>query len=241
MKTCAKVLILLVTIINASVLMAQCVPDNTVPKGAILPEHIKLGYVNIPYSEVIYYRAPDDTSAVTQFGTVPVRVDSMEITGVEGLPSGFNYVCHISNCRFKGGEAGCLTVTGTPANVGTYPLKVYIRTYATVITPFAEIPQIQNDTNERFALIVYANVGLNKLTENNLVNIYPNPVKDVLHINTQTETRKTALLYNSAGMLVEQTSLNKNANLKTAHLKGGIYYLKLTDNTETTTLKVVLQ
>lgn len=241
MKTCAKVLILLVTIVNASVLMAQCVPDNNVPKGAILPQQIKLGYVNAPYSEIIYYRAPDDTSAQTQFGTVPVRVDSMEITGVDGLPNGFNYVCHVSNCRFKGGEAGCLTVTGTPANIGTYPLKVYIRTYATIITPFAEIPQIQNDTNERFALIVYANVGLNKLYVNKLFSIYPNPVKDVLHINTLTETNKTARLYNSAGILVEQITLNKNATLKVAHLKCGIYYLKLVDNAETATLKVVLQ
>ncbi len=55
--------------------------------------------------------------------------------------------------------------------------------------------------------------------------IYPNPVKDILHIETE-ETNFSVELYNMQGSLILKTQ--NSQNISVSHLSEGIYWIKLT-------------
>ncbi len=237
MKTLAKITFLLFTTSASLQLSAQCTPNNDMPKGSISPESIKIGYKNLTYSEVIYFRAPLDTNSVLG----KVRVDSMEITGVKGLPSDFAYTCFTSNCRFKGGESSCLTLTGTPTQTGVYPLVVYIRTYPT-LKGFIDIPlPAQNDSNSRYILYVYGTVGYLENTLENSISVFPNPAKDLLNIATSSTPKITAQLFDIEGKLQIEQVIESSATMNLKSLSKGIYVLKLNNNTQHITRKIVVE
>lgn len=237
MKTLAKITFFLFTTSASLQLSAQCTPDINMPKGSIFPESIKIGYKDLAYSDVIYFRAPLDTNSILG----KVRVDSMEITGVKGLPSEFTYTCFTSNCRFKGGESSCLTLTGTPTKTGVYPLVVYVRTYAS-IKGFIAIPlPAQNDSNSRYTLYVYGNVGYLENSLENSISVFPNPTNDLLNIATSSTQKITAQLFDINGKLHIEQVFDANATMSLKALSKGIYVLKLNNNTQHFTRKIVVE
>jgi hypothetical protein len=241
MKTLAKITFFVISTLSTSQLIAQCTPDNNMPKGSISPESIKIGYKDVVYSEVIYFRAPSDTSTMVGNTRVPVRIDSMEITGVKGLPAGFNYNCFTPNCRFNGGESSCLTLTGTPTQTGVYPLVVYISTYPT-LKGFVDVPlPVQNDSNTRYTLFVYGTVGVIENTFDNSISVFPNPAKDVLNVGTTSTTKITAQLFDINGKIQLNQSIEHNATIDLKAFSKGVYILKLSNNTQHVTRKVVVE
>jgi len=237
MKTLAKITFFLFTTSASLQLSAQCTPDINMPKGSIFPESIKIGYKDLAYSDVIYFRAPLDTNSILG----KVRVDSMEITGVKGLPSEFTYTCFTSNCRFKGGESSCLTLTGTPTQTGVYPLVVYVRTYPT-LKGFIDVPlPAQNDSNSRYTLYVYGNVGYLENSLENSISVFPNPANDLLNIATSSTQKITAQLFDINGKLHIEQVFDANATMSLKALSKGIYVLKLNNNTQHFTRKIVVE
>ncbi|MFN7313259.1 MAG: T9SS type A sorting domain-containing protein [Bacteroidota bacterium] len=204
---------------------AQCTPDNNMPKGSILPEALDIAYYNTNYSQVMYYRAPTDTSAQTPFGTLPVQIDSMEITGVSGLPAGLSYVCNTGSCRFKGGESGCLTLSGSPTVKGVFPLVVYIRTYAT-IKGIVDIPATQNDSNIRYTVYVYGSVGLDDKTTSAELKIYPNPAKQVINIESNDKVEEVNI-FDANGKLVQTQQQITGSQIQLNQLNKGLYWIKI--------------
>ncbi len=241
MKNTTKISLLLISLLFAHFGFTQCTPNTQMPKGAILPESLKVGNKNIAYSDVIYYRAPLDTTAVTQFGTFPVRIDSMEIIKIEGLPAGFIYQCNTGNCRFNGGESGCLTLTGTLNTTGSFPIKVYIKTYATVKTTFADLPQTQEDINEKYVLLINPPVGISDIDLNSLVTIFPNPAKDVLYVKNKLGKNIEFSLTDVTGRLLYAASFEEQHTITTSELGTGIYFVKLSSGGETITRKIVIE
>lgn len=241
MKNTTKISFLLISFLFVHFAFAQCTPNTQMPKGAILPESLKVGYKNTPYSDVIYYRAPLDTSATTQFGTFPVRIDSMEIIKVEGLPAGFTYQCNTGNCRFNGGESGCLTLTGTLSTTGSFPIKVYLKTYATVKTTFADLPQTQEDINEKYVLTINAAVGMAAIGLNDAVAIFPNPVKDVLYVQSKSEKSNEVSLTDVTGRLLYVGKFDEQCAITTNSFSSGVYFIKLSSGGETLTRKIVIE
>jgi hypothetical protein len=241
MKTLAKITFFVISTLSTSQLIAQCTPDNNMPKGSISPESIKIGYKDVVYSEVIYFRAPSDTSTMVGNTRVPVRIDSMEITGVKGLPPGFTYNCFSANCRFNGGESSCLTLTGKPTQTGVYPLVVYISTYPT-LKGFIDVPlPVQNDSNTRYTLYVYGSVGFIENTFENSVSVFPNPAKDVLHIGSVSNQKITVQLLDINGKVQLEQSVEASATIDLKGLSKGVYILKLSNNTQHITRKVVVE
>lgn len=237
MKTLAKITFFLFTTSASLQLSAQCTPDINMPKGSIFPESIKIGYKDLAYSDVIYFRAPLDTNSILG----KVRVDSMEITGVKGLPSEFTYTCFTSNCRFKGGESSCLTLTGTPTKTGVYPLVVYVRTYPT-LKGFIDVPlPAQNDSNSRYTLYVYGNVGYLENSLENSISVFPNPANDLLNIATSSTQKITAQLFDINGKLHIEQVFDAKATMSLKALSKGIYVLKLNNNTQHFTRKIVVE
>lgn len=225
MKFFNQIMLLCAMVLLYNYSHAQCTPDNNMPKGSILPEALDIAYYNTSYSQVMYYRAPTDTTAQTPFGILPVQIDSMEITGVSGLPAGLSYVCNTASCRFKGGESGCLTLSGVPTEKGVFPLVVYIRTYAT-IKGIVEIPATQNDSNTRYTVYVYGNVGIDDKTTSAELKIYPNPAKQVINIES-TDKVEEINIFDANGKLVQSQQQISGDQIQLNQLSKGLYWIKI--------------
>lgn len=239
MKSFAKIVFLLICASFSRTALAQCTPDTTMQVGTIQPAEIKFAYVNNVYQEVLYYKAPRDTTTKTAFGDLPVRIDSMEITGVTGLPAGVTYVCNTANCRFNGGEAGCLTVSGTPTAVGVYPLKVYVTTYATITGTF-EFPATQTDSNERYTLYVFGTVGTNEIKLDELVKVFPNPVTSEVNLQILSGDMVQVDLMDLSGRVVLSRQARGEAKLAVHDLARGVYFMRLSNQKQSHTRKLIL-
>jgi uncharacterized delta-60 repeat protein len=84
------------------------------------------------------------------------------------------------------------------------------------------------------------------ITQNNFVNtdikIYPNPVKDILHV-TGINEKSMISIFNEEGKLeVQATATNRIYNVDIKQLPAGIYYLQVTSqNKKSITLKFIRQ
>ena len=74
------------------------------------------------------------------------------------------------------------------------------------------------------------------------VNVYPNPVKNVLHVVTNAGSA-TLKLYDASGRLVKQQQVNGKAlqQITVGFLKNGLYLLKIENETRVVTKKIVIQ
>lgn len=72
--------------------------------------------------------------------------------------------------------------------------------------------------------------------DKNTYNIYPNPVKDIL--NVQTSGTAELILLNQSGKVLIRTTINGYGEVNTSKLSAGIYYLK--NNTTGETKKIII-
>jgi hypothetical protein len=86
-----------------------------------------------------------------------------------------------------------------------------------------------------------SNVGLDEYFVNNIIDIFPNPADEEIHLSLKTQTEyQTFSIYNSIGQFVheEKTGLNgSQKSLKTSHLPPGIYFLRAKDQNGLTLTK----
>jgi hypothetical protein len=90
-------------------------------------------------------------------------------------------------------------------------------------------------------------VGIEKINSGSQVNIYPNPAKNYLNIEINNETNGVASIsiMNIVGqvVIIENIDLNSGLTVKqlnTAGLSNGIYFIKVTNNGNIITRKVVI-
>jgi Secretion system C-terminal sorting domain len=133
-----KVLLLLLLAISGGLLQAQpvCTPDFIFaflgitgiwpnPQQGPLPD----GDINQPYSERITVVVGADTTIdLSQFGLplgmVTVSINSLDISGVNGLPTGLSYACDNTGCSWGNSSSGCFKISGTPTQGGQFSVQV---------------------------------------------------------------------------------------------------------------------
>lgn len=102
----------LMTVIETS--YAQCTPDPYVTKPGIYPDSAS-GFppavATYPYNLTITVVVPADT-LIPPLPLLPI--DSIGVTGVEGLPEGFQFLPSRPSGFWPGGTKGCALITGTP-------------------------------------------------------------------------------------------------------------------------------
>ena len=72
-------------------------------------------------------------------------------------------------------------------------------------------------------------------TKSSAIIFYPNPAKNILHI--QSTVKATITLINQSGKIILTTTLNGNKEINVSHLPAGLYYLK---NTETSAVQKLI-
>lgn len=237
MKKFTNILFLFVLITAAKVSQSQpCKPDTAFPgTQGILPAELEKTIVNVPYTAIIKYKAPADTNATVAGAVVKVTVDSLRITEVIGLPANFSYACHNANCMILGGTVGCAKISGTatPAQVGTYPLKVVVKLRGRF--PFFGLPiqipeSLQYDTNTRYAIVIGYNTGLRKLQASSPMVLYPNPSTGHIQITLGSAMKEEGVIEvrDLSGRSVHRAKLEHyDTDLDLSHLPKGLYLLEV--------------
>ena len=84
-----------------------------------------------------------------------------------------------------------------------------------------------------------APVGISSINVTEDVRVYPNPVTDVLTIQTEASTYNSLKLYNNIGQVLMQQNVNSNTTqIDMKHLPTGMYYIQLQGDAGTTTKKI---
>jgi len=76
---------------------------------------------------------------------------------------------------------------------------------------------------------------------NNNVSVYPNPAKDILTIETNSNKEQRLEIINLIGQTVYTIYINKKATINTSAFANGVYILKLSSNKETIVKKFIKQ
>jgi Secretion system C-terminal sorting domain len=98
-----------------------------------------------PYTETFTMVVPADTTIDLSaqigipFPPISVSVNYQEVTALNGLPNGLNYVCDQASCQWTGGTNGCIKLSGTPTQGGIF--TVGMSTGYNVSVP-AQVPVI---------------------------------------------------------------------------------------------------
>jgi len=70
------------------------------------------------------------------------------------------------------------------------------------------------------------------LSGTRIMKIYPNPVKDMIHLVSAPDTEFTASIYRMNGVLVLSTRINSTSkSINVSYLPGGLYLLMVNDQT----------
>jgi hypothetical protein len=237
MKNFTNILFLFILITAAKISQAQpCMPDTAFPgTQGILPAELEKTIVNVPYTAIIQYKAPADTNATVAGAVVKVTVDSLRITEVIGLPANFTYACHNANCMILGGKVGCAKITGTatPAQVGTYPLKVVVKLrgrFPLFGLPIQIPESLQYDTNTRYAIVIGYNTGLRTLQASSPMVLYPNPSNGHVQITLGSAIKEEGIIEvrDLSGRSVYRAKMEYfDKVLDLSHLPKGLYLLEV--------------
>jgi uncharacterized delta-60 repeat protein len=74
------------------------------------------------------------------------------------------------------------------------------------------------------------------------ISVYPNPVKDVIHINTGSDGNYLIKIFSLDGKLIEQKRLRgKDLQMNINHLEKGMYFLNLSNDNFNHTKKIIKQ
>lgn len=162
------------------------------------------------------YSINKTTGAATSVGAI--GFDASYAQGMEFHPDGTCFMAAYNNTTGSGELRTVDTSTGATTLVGAFPGGAEIDALA--------IPGL-------------AHVGINEVTVNNtIVNVYPNPAKDILNISASQNIINVTLI-NTFGQLVFGSDVNgSNTIINTSSLTDGVYYLQIKTADGITTKKI---
>jgi len=192
---------------------------------------------NVAYSTDLNFKVPATVTAELdasgQFVGSPIQ--SFTVTGVQGLPTGYNYACNIANCTYAGGANGCANVYGTTATTGTYPITIDVdaTVLVTLIPGLPPTPVTQSVSFGGYKIIV-GNAGLITGVIQPL-SIYPNPSNGLVSVKGLAANALTITNLNGQVVLTKDIQGMNSVNLDLNKLTAGVYFVNAigVDGTET--------
>lgn len=119
-----------------------------------------------------------------------------------------------------------------PTVSGIYQVKI-LNSVATGLVLYSKVIHYVVPTNP---VIASSENGLQQLGKTNLFRVYPNPAKDILHV--ETSGTATFSLVDQSGKILLTTSINSKGSINISGMAGGWYYLR--NNSSGAVQKVVI-
>ena len=197
-----SIILMLMFMVNGAILSAQCVPDtincvDTEGTGQFCPIDLPRAGLDVLYDEVVTVIPPGSFEILgTDLSILHIEIDS-----VKNLPPGISYFPNAE--VLYPDTAYCIQLTGTPTQIGVFPLSIYIS--ATV--EFMETPTTAPvvDTSSIVVSVVEV-LGLdpNHSSEFLVAQNAPNPFSEITRMAyfTPQEDRIGLKVYNVLGLLV---------------------------------------
>ncbi|HRZ76511.1 MAG TPA: T9SS type A sorting domain-containing protein [Bacteroidales bacterium] len=235
------------TILGASALQAQCIPDSlNCPdlenNGEICPDTFPAAVVNVPYSVEATILPPPQ---VVYMG-FPVPIHHIDLVSVDNLPPGLTYQSNEPSGTFYPGTYYCVLMSGTPTQAGTYPLKIKVDAYVNFLgTPVLAGQQTDSTS---LAIVVQGSAGLGEPAQ--LVSLdgpWPNPFGQGTSFTiSRMRTTHTLRVSDVSGKVLyqeklEASSATGNFRFTGQDLAPGLYVYTIEGNGGVKTGKLVRQ
>jgi hypothetical protein len=243
-----KLILTTFTILFAHFSWAQCVPNTSIVNPGIYPDSatgLAPGTVNSPYNQIIQIKVPTDTVAQTPLGQATVNIDSITLLAFSNLPPGISYACNPPTCKFVGGSNGCVLLSGTPTQSGTF---VPIAITSTKGKVAGLIPITQIDTVDYYVINITTPTGIanQNASKFNLLPNEPNPFNTFTNITftSPIESIVTLKIFNLIGKEILHKQIRCSAGKNTYRIEtldypAGVYMYTLTDGINTYTRKMI--
>ena len=240
-----KLLILFISIIIGINVNAQCTPGDYDEPGLHpdTTQGMPPAVVSESYSEVVTVVVPADTTIQIMGTPQQVQIDSIGVTEIRGMPSGFNYTPNSSTGYWPGDSSGCVLVTGNPqpGDEGVYPVEIDVMVYASGYSaPFTY-------TGYELEILDSTHVNIQEINSSvKEIIAFPNPFNEDLTI--EFEMNKNAPveveIFNMVGDVLRQKTINATAGenaikFNTASLTNGLYFYRFNAGDKIITRKLV--
>ena len=212
---------------------AQCTPDPQFTAAGIYPDTsigLAPAYVGQSYNENITIITPTDTVVDVLGSMVAVTIDSINLTSVTGLPSGFSYSCDPPSCGFPGGTSKCAelysTINPTASDIGVYNIIFETTAYA------SDVPFLGTMTQDDAIDYYYIEISVATSTINQFDNftlelkdIFPNPVNDQSKIQFITGEPKDVVfsVFNYLGEKMDEQIISTSRGVNDIFINANNY------------------
>ena len=254
-----KNLLLLIVVIFASfnVANAQACPnaDDTLsgPHWEWIPNttvNLPSGTVGTTYSACLYFFTPSTDSATILMQSVVATMDSMTLTSIVGLPSGFSTSTNPSNGHFMPLTSSWIHFNCSPptvADTGMHPLTITFLRYLTYMN-FSDT--LSKTVTGYVIYIADTTTGIPALDpmKFEVSQNMPNPVfsgNTEIDYTTPIAGKMSFNVFNMLGQNVITRSLNAKQGINQIYinskeLAAGVYMYSLNNGTQTITKRMVI-
>lgn len=250
---------------------SQCTPSTMYSTDGLHPNPLPGGALSSPYNQsvtIVFPYRKDTTVTITGFGTQTFTAyfTQFEVTQVSGLPQGMTMPlssCNLSNCKYPITQnqvnRGCMTLSGTPTESGTFQITTTNYANGYTIMPFS-VPFVINagDTlnfdDPRVGQIPGASgliSGLRTFTFSTPLQIQTTGISAAYHafpaklfpnpgltpkLEWTANSPTSILITDALGKTLFQTTTSENF-LFLPSFPNGLYFVKLSNHQGQTTLK----
>jgi len=255
-----KIILFLLLFAGTQVAIAQdCEPDPQyadAPAGVYpLPDSVgsptsslPTGFENQPYELLFTAVVPDTTTIeLTPGNPSLLDLDNVTLLDIEGLPPGLSYSCNPPDCIFPDESQGCVLISGTPTQAGTYSLLVNTTVGVGVAMLPVTFPGLL--VAGEYKILIDEDIAVDDVAEDvlGLGQNIPNPFSNFTEI--QIDTKRSGLfefkVYNVLGKLLydEKVTLSVGKNTITfdgSQLHSGIYFYSVGQGNDRVTRRMVV-
>jgi hypothetical protein len=184
---------------------SQCEPDliNCVDvdePGQMCPSVLPDGFVNDYYDQIITVLTPESGSVVG----LNIKLHKLRLESVENLPEGIEF--HSETNEFFANRAYCITLNGTPSEIGVYKLIITATLYIRVLG--IPIRWGQHVDSTSIVMTIKNGTSINTFSQDefSLINAYPNPFETTVRIGfcESSPAESELRVFNMMGRLVYQ-------------------------------------